>query len=228
MVILVIEDEKPILRFLQSVLTLPNYEMRSAENGQLGLSMAASHRPDLVLLDLGLPDMDGMEVLKRLREWSQTPVIIVTARGREQDKIKGLDAGADDYLTKPFSTGELLARIRVCMRRSEQNISGPNASTYTSGDLKVDFAKRQVFLKSQEVHLTPIEYDLLSELVRHVGKVLTHGHLLKAVWGPNNTQDVQYLRVFMRQLRMKLEAEPAHPKFILTEPGIGYRLRETL
>ncbi|HTL53568.1 MAG TPA: response regulator [Planctomycetota bacterium] len=224
-VILVIEDEAPIVRFLRTVLTPPVYKLEEATTGQEGLSRAASLKPDLILLDLGLPDMDGLEVLKRLREWTPLPVIIVSARGQEKDKIAGLDAGADDYLTKPFNTGELLARIRACLRRT-QSADGEGAEPiFTLGDLRVDFAKRQVFVAQVEVHLTPIEYKLLTELIRHAGKVLTHRHLLMVVWGPHHEMENHYLRIYVRQLRQKIEAEPARPKYLLTETGIGYRLQ---
>ena len=223
--ILVIEDEIPILRFLRAVLTAPNYKLIEAQNGKEGLSMAGSHNPDLILLDLGLPDQDGLEVLRQLREWNQAPVIVVSPRGHEKDKISALDAGADDYLTKPFNTGELQARVRACMRRNLRTGSENAEAVFVTGGLKVDLEKRQVFTDGVEVHLTPIEYKLLGELVRHAGKVLTHNHLLKAVWGPSHEEESHYLRVFVGQMRKKLEAEPARPKYLLTETGIGYRLK---
>jgi two-component system KDP operon response regulator KdpE len=224
-VVLAIEDEVPILRFLRAVLTAPNYKLLEAQSGKEGMAMAGSHNPDLVLLDLGLPDMDGLELLAQLREWNQAPVIVVSARGQEKDKIAALDAGADDYLTKPFNTGELQARIRACLRRNLRTAPGTAEPVFTTGGLKVDLEKRQVFVDGAEIHLTPIEYKLLGELIRHAGKVLTHNHLLKAVWGPSHEEESHYLRVFVGQLRKKLEAEPARPRYLLTETGIGYRLK---
>ena len=224
-VILAIEDEVPILRFLRTVLSAPSFKLIEAQTGREGLTLAASHNPDLVLLDLGLPDMDGLDVLRQLREWSIAPVIIVSARGQEKDKIAGLDAGADDYLTKPFNTGELQARIRVCLRRRAQTPGEAPETVFVSGGLKVDLEKRQVFVDGNEIHLTPLEYKMLTEMVRHAGKVLTHRHLLKAVWGPSHEDESHYLRIFIGQLRKKIEAEPARPKYLLTETGVGYRLR---
>lgn len=224
-VLLAIEDEVPILRFLRTVLSAPSYKLIEAQSGAEGLAMAGSHNPDLILLDLGLPDRDGLDVLRQLREWSAAPVIILSARGQEKDKIAGLDAGADDYLTKPFNTGELLARIRVCLRRRAQAAGGTPETVFTSGGLKVDLEKRQVFVDGKEIHLTPLEYKMLTEMVRHAGKVLTHRHLLKAVWGPSHEDESHYLRIFIGQLRKKIEAEPARPKYLLTETGVGYRLK---
>lgn len=224
-VILAIEDEVPILRFLRAVLTSPNYKLIEAQNGKEGLAMAGSHNPELVLLDLGLPDQDGLEVLKQLREWNQAPVIVVSARGQEKDKISALDAGADDYLTKPFNTGELQARIRACLRRNLRTSSEHSEPVFVTGGLKVDLERRQVFVDGKEIHLTPIEYKLLGELIRHAGKVLTHNHLLKTVWGPSHEEESHYLRVFVGQLRKKLEVEPARPKYLMTETGVGYRLK---
>lgn len=224
-VVLAIEDEVPILRFLRTVLSAPSFKLIEAQSGKEGLAMAASHNPDLILLDLGLPDQDGLNVLKLLREWNAAPVIILSARGQEKDKIAGLDAGADDYLTKPFNTGELQARIRVCLRRRTHSNSEPLETVFTSGGLKVDLEKRQVFADAKEIHLTPLEYKMLTEMVRHAGKVLTHRHLLKAVWGPTHEDEAHYLRILIGQLRKKIESEPARPKYLLTETGIGYRLR---
>ncbi len=224
-VILVVEDEVPILRFLRAVLAAPAYKLIEAQTGREGLAMAGSHNPDLVLLDLGLPDQDGLEVLQQLREWSRVPVIVVSARGHEKDKISALDSGADDYLTKPFNTGELQARIRVCLRRHLRGDSEHAEPVYINGGLKVDHEKRRVFVDDKEVHLTPIEYKLLGEMIRHAGKVLTHNHLLKAVWGPSHADESHYLRIFVGQLRKKLERDTTQPQYILTETGIGYRLK---
>jgi two-component system KDP operon response regulator KdpE len=186
---------------------------------------AATRAPDIILLDLGLPDIDGLEVTRRLREWSDVPIIVISAREQEQDKIKALDAGADDYLTKPFGAGELMARIRVAMRHRALREAGQQESVFILGNLRVDLIRRQVFLKEKEVHLTPIEYKLLTVLIKNAGKVLTHSQLLKEVWGPPYLKETQYLRVYMTQLRHKLEADPARPRFLINEPGIGYRLK---
>jgi two-component system KDP operon response regulator KdpE len=186
---------------------------------------AATRAPDVVLLDLGLPDIDGLEVTRRLREWSDVPIIVISAREQEQDKIKALDAGADDYLTKPFGAGELMARVRVAMRHKALREAGQHESIFTLGNLRVDLARRQVFLNEKEVHLTPIEYKLLTVLIKNAGKVLTHRQLLKEVWGPPYLTETQYLRVYMTQLRHKLEVDPARPSFLINEPGVGYRLK---
>jgi two-component system KDP operon response regulator KdpE len=223
--ILLIEDEPPMRRFLRITLQSHGYRLVEAETGQEGLMQATTRNPDVVLLDLGLPDIDGLEVTKRLREWTQTPIIIISAREQEQDKVKALDAGADDYLTKPFNAGELLARIRVALRHAQQQKSGQQEPVFVLQNLRVDLARRQVFLDEKEVHLTPIEYKLLTVLVHHAGKVITHRQLLKEVWGPAHGDEVQYLRVYMTQLRHKLETDPARPRFFLNEPGIGYRLK---
>jgi two-component system KDP operon response regulator KdpE len=223
--ILLIEDEPQMRRFLRITLQTQGYRLVEAETGNDGLVQATSRNPDVVLLDLGLPDMDGLEVTGRLREWTSTPIIVISAREQEQDKVKALDAGADDYLTKPFSAGELLARIRVALRHAVRQRLGQQEPVFTLGNLRVDLAQRQVFLDDKEVHLTPIEYKLLTVLVRHAGKVITHRQLLKDVWGPSHGEEVQYLRVYMTQLRHKLEADPARPRFFMNEPGIGYRLK---
>jgi two-component system KDP operon response regulator KdpE len=188
------------------------------------LRLAAQQPPDLVILDLGLPDVDGQEVLKQLREWLHAPIIVLSARDQEAQKIAALDHGADDYLTKPFSTGELLARIRVALRHAARVESDRESAAFTCGDLKVDLSARRVFVKEAEVHLTPIEYKLLTALVHHAGKVLTHRHILKEVWGPDQVQETHYLRVFMAGLRRKIETDPAQPRYLLTEQGVGYRL----
>jgi len=178
-----------------------------------------------LILDLGLPDMDGVAVIQRLREWSSLPIIVLTARGLERDKIQAIDAGADDYVTKPFGVGELLARLRVALRRAAKSPQDTGDAVFTAGNLKVDLLRRQVFVGEQEVHLTPIEYRLLSVLVQHAGKVLTHRQLLKEVWGPSHIEQTHYLRIYMAQLRHKLEADPTRPRFLLTEAGVGYRLK---
>jgi two-component system KDP operon response regulator KdpE len=223
--ILLIEDEPQMRRFLRITLLSNGYRLIETETGSEGLLQAASRNPDVVLLDLGLPDMDGLEVTTRLREWTQTPVIVISAREQEQDKVKALDAGADDYLTKPFDAGELLARIRVALRHALRQRSGRQEPVFSLYNMRVDLAQRQVFLDDREVHLTPIEYKLLTTLIRHAGKVITHRQLLTDVWGPAHVNEVQYLRVYMTQLRHKLEADPARPRFLMNEPGIGYRLK---
>jgi two-component system KDP operon response regulator KdpE len=220
---LVIEDEAQMRRFLRASLTSNGYQLVEAETAEAGLAQAASRNPDVVLLDLGLPDQDGLVVTERLREWAKMPIIVISARGREEDKIKALDAGADDYLTKPFGIGELLARIRVALRNSAKSELG--TSELVLGDLKVDLVRRQVFVSGQEQHLTPIEYKLLATLVKHAGRVITHRQLLREVWGPNSSEQTQYLRVYMGQLRHKLEQNPSRPRYLMTEPGVGYRLR---
>ncbi len=222
--ILVIEDDPPIRRFLRTSLEAHGYRYREATTGEEGVAMTATHVPDLVLLDLGLPDVSGFEVVKRLREWSQVPVVVVTARGQEEDKIRALDAGADDYVTKPFAMGELLARLRVALRHRARIASGEEPGAVEAGDLRVDLARRRVTLAGTEVRLTPIEYRLLAELARFAGRVLTHEHLLREVWGPSHTSQHHYLRVYMAQLRQKLERDPSRPRVLITEPGVGYRL----
>jgi two-component system KDP operon response regulator KdpE len=222
--LLLVDDELPIRRFLRASLTGDGYRLVEAETGEQAIQLATQQPPDLVILDLGLPDMDGQDVLLRLREWLQAPILILSVRDQEQQKITALDHGADDYLTKPFSTGELLARIRVALRRSARVGAEPESSTFVCSDLKVDLAARRVFVKGAEVHLTPIEYKVLTTLVRHSGKVLTHGFLLQEVWGPTHVHETHYLRVFMASLRRKMEADPAQPRYLLTEQGVGYRL----
>ena len=223
--ILLIEDEPQMERFLRIVLQGQGYNFYEAQTGQEGLTQAATRSPDIILLDLGLPDIDGLEVTKRLREWSDIPIIVISAREQEQDKIKALDAGADDYLSKPFGAGELLARIRVAIRHKVMRQSTAGEPIFTIDNLRVDMLRRQVFLNEQEVHLTPIEYKLLTVLIQNAGKVVTHNQLLKEVWGPSYTKETQYLRVYMTQLRHKLEADPTRPRFLINEPGIGYRLK---
>ena len=224
-VVLVVEDEPQMLRFLRASLETHGYRWIEATTAEQGLAEAASRNPDVILLDLGLPDLDGLEVTRRLRAWTTTPIIVISARGQEEDKIKALDEGADDYLTKPFSVGELLARVRVALRHVATAVSGRQELDFEVGELRVDLARRQVFLNDAEVHLTPTEYRLLTTLVKYAGRVVTHRQLLKEVWGPSYVEHTQYLRVFMGQLRQKLEPEPAKPRFLINEPGVGYRLK---
>jgi two-component system, OmpR family, KDP operon response regulator KdpE len=223
--VLVIEDEAQMRRFLRASLASNGYHVIEAENGTDGLAQAATRNPDLVLLDLGLPDLDGLVVTERMREWAKMPIIVLSARGKEEDKVKALDAGADDYLTKPFGVAELMARIRVALRHVSRSESG--ATRFTMGNVQVDLARRQVIKDDTEVHLTPIEYKLLTTLIKHEGRVITHRQLLKEVWGPSSSEQTQYLRVYMGQLRHKLEDNPSRPQFLTTEPGVGYRLRTT-
>jgi two-component system KDP operon response regulator KdpE len=222
--ILLIEDEPQIRRFLRAALTSHNYRLVEAETGQEGIDQILQRQPALIILDLGLPDMDGLEVTQRVREWSSTPILVLSARGQEQDKVDALDAGADDYLTKPFGVAELMARLRVALRHAARGDDDATATTFTTGPLRVDLVRQQVFIDEREVHLTPLEYKLLVTLVRHAGKVLTHRQLLREVWGPGYATESQYLRVYMGQLRHKLEEDPARPRFLRTEPGVGYRL----
>jgi two-component system, OmpR family, KDP operon response regulator KdpE len=222
--ILVIDDEPEIRRFLRVSLTSHDFELLEAEKGRDGVLQAATHQPDLLILDLGLPDMDGAEVIRQVRDWSQLPIIVVSARGQEHDKVAALDAGADDYLTKPFGIKELLARIRVALRHAAHQGAGTGDATYRVAHLFVDLGRRQVFANEKEIHLTPTEYRLLTTLIRHSGKVVTHRQLLKEVWGPDSVHETHYLRVFMAQLRQKIEQDSARPRCLLTEPGVGYRL----
>ncbi len=222
--VLVVEDEAPIRRFLKAALEAQGFTMLEALNGSQAIAMAASHNPDIILLDLGLPDMDGLEVIQRLREWSHTPIIVISARGKDTEKVEGLDAGADDYLSKPFSVEELSARIRVALRhltRSRQK----DEPVFQTGDLRMDLARRMVWVGGDEIHLTPIEYKLLAVLVRHSGKVVTQRQLLKEVWGYHSDEQAHYLRNYIHHLRHKLEADPARPVYLSTEPGVGYRLK---
>jgi two-component system, OmpR family, KDP operon response regulator KdpE len=223
--ILVIEDEEPIRKFLRVSLGAQGYRLVESANGKDGLLQAATAQPDLIILDLGLPDMDGVDLTRQIREWSQVPIIIVSARGKEQDKVVALDAGADDYLTKPFSVSELLARLRVALRHRVATHADA-APLFENGHLKVDLVRREVTLAGNPIHLTPNEYRLLALLVKYAGRVLTHRQLLKEIWGPGSSQETHYLRVYMNQLRQKLEPDPAQPKYLITEPGIGYRLTE--
>jgi len=220
---LIIDDEVQIRRLLRLTLEAHGYRVFEADDGQSGLLEAAQRRPEVVLLDLGLPDLDGVTVLKRLREWSRVPVVVLSVRDREEDKIAALDNGADDYITKPFSTGELLARLRVAQRHTQP---APEAAVFHSGDVEVDFVRRVVRRGGQEVKLTATEYSLLALLARHAGRVMTHRQLLKEVWGPNALEQTHYLRVYVAHLREKLEADPNQPALLITEAGVGYRLME--
>jgi two-component system KDP operon response regulator KdpE len=220
--ILLIEDELPIRKFVAASLVSAGYLLDEAGTGNEALRHASQKPPELVILDLGLPDMDGQEVLKQLRTWLAAPIIILSARDQEQQKVTALDNGADDYLTKPFSTEELLARVRVALRHASRT-EGSNSSLIELPNLKIDLSARKVLVQDKEIHLTPIEFKLLTSLVRHPGKVLTHQQLLKEVWGPGHMGETHYLRVFMTNLRRKLEADPARPQYLLTVQGVGYR-----
>lgn len=220
-VLLVIEDEVQIRRLLRVCLERNGYQVEEAATGEGGIDAAIQHQPAIILLDLGLPDIDGLAVLKRVREWSQAPILILSVRGDEDDKIGALDSGANDYITKPFSTGELLARLRVVQRYA---LPRANPQAFTSGDLSVDLATRSVKLKGRPVKLTATEYSLLTLFVQHAGKVLTHGHILREVWGSHEVEKTGPLRVYMGYLREKLESNPAKPQLLVTEPGVGYRL----
>ena len=223
--VLLIEDEPQMRRFLRTALESNDYRLVEAGTAREGLAHAAARNPDVILLDLGLPDRDGLEVARELREWSGTPIIVISARGQEADKVKALDLGADDYLTKPFGVEELLARIRVALRHAATPAGALPEPIFESGELRVDLPNRRVWRAGKEVHLTPTEYKLLVTLVRHAGKVLTHRMLLKEVWGPNYVNQAHYVRVYLAQLRQKIEADPARPRLLLTEPGVGYRLK---
>lgn len=224
-VIVVIEDDPAIRLFLRTGLSAHSFKVFEADRGQQGIIEAGVRKPDLIILDLGLPDMDGVEVIKNIREWSAMPIIILSARSSEQHKIDALDAGADDYLTKPFGLGELLARIRVALRHSVSGPAQEESGVFVTGELKVDLLKRQVFVGDNEVHLTPIQYRLLSLLIKNAGKVLTHQYILKEVWGPSYKDNSHYLRIYMSQLRQKLEIDPTQPQYLLTDSGVGYRLK---
>jgi len=221
---LVVDDESPMQRLLQIVLSADGMRTVEATSGAEAIERAATHKPDLVLLDLGLPDSDGIEVTRRLREWMAAPILVISARGQEQDKVAVLDAGANDYLTKPFSHGELLARVHVWLRHTARVAPGPEESILEVGDIRIDLGRRLVWAADREVHLTPTEYKLLATLMRHRGCVLTHRQLLESTWGPRYASATQYVRVYMAQLRQKLEQNAAHPRYLLTEPGVGYRL----
>ncbi len=225
--LLIVEDEEAIRNFISAVLNSNQFNVIQTGKGRDAVSMAASHCPDLMLLDLGLPDLDGIEVIKSIREWSNIPIIVVSARGFEREKVEALDLGADDYITKPFGTSELLARIRAGIRHSQKIFAEQNApkDRVAAGGLEIDYGKRLVLLDGKEVHLTPIEYKIICLLSRHIGKVLTHDFMTKEIWGPY-TNEVQTLRVNMANIRRKLEVNPAEPKYIITEVGVGYRMVE--
>jgi two-component system KDP operon response regulator KdpE len=221
--ILVIEDELEIQKYLEGALKSHNYKVTIAEDGRIGLQQAVAAHPELIILDLGLPDMDGQDVVKKIREWSQVPIIVLSARGQEQQKIEALENGADDYLTKPFGLGELVARMKVALRNAKRSKDG-KLETYYYRKLKVDTEKRMVMLGGQVIHLTPTEYQLLSILVKHAGKVVTYSQLLKEIWGKHSQENNNYLRIHMQHVRQKLKDDPLKPTYIITEPGIGYRL----
>lgn len=223
--ILVVEDEPQMRKFVRIALESHDYRVVEAGTAAEGIQQATAYTPDAVLLDLGLPDMDGTEVTRRLREWSTVPILVISARGQEESKVRALDGGADDYLTKPFGAAELMARLRVALRHAARAGQAPTNVVRAGEDVEVDLAKRVVRVRREEVHLTPIEYKLLVALIKHAGMVMTHRQLLDQVWGPGHAHQMQYLRVYMTQLRHKLERNPARPKVLLTEPGIGYRLK---
>ena len=223
--ILLVEDEPQLRRFLRPMLRAQNYRGVEAETAREGVALAHSHNPDVVLLDLGLPDGDGVEVTRQIRAWSAVPIIVISARGKEQDKVGALDAGADDYLIKPFGSAELLARLRVALRHAARGALPTADAVHSFGDVRVDLGRRTVHRGDAEVHLTPHEYKLLVTLIRNVGKVVTHRQLLHEVWGPG-AQENHYLRVYMGQLRQKLEEDPARPRWLATDAGVGYRLRD--
>jgi two-component system KDP operon response regulator KdpE len=222
--VLVVEDEPQMRRFLRASLGAEGYRVREAWTIADGIREVAAEHPDAILLDLGLPDGDGLELLRRVREWSSVPVIVVSARGREEEKVAALDAGADDYLPKPFGTKELLARLRVALRHSRAAIA-PGEPVLEAGPLRMDLERREATVDGRAVRLTPIEWRLLALLASHAGKVLTHAQILREVWGPNVTTQAHYVRVYMAELRKKLEADPSRPRLLLTEPGVGYRLK---
>jgi two-component system KDP operon response regulator KdpE len=223
-VILVVEDDPHLRAFLGTCLSGQNWRVLTADTATEGLASARSEKPDLVLLDLGLPDLDGVEVVRRLRKRGDLPIIILSARNHERDITQALDAGADDYLTKLFSTAELTARIRALLRRAAPRPGGALREVFAVGELRVDLARRQVFIAEREIHLTPLEYRLLTVLIAHAGRVVTHRQLLSEVWGPAQIEHSHYVRIYMGQLRHKLEADPAQPRYLLTEAGVGYRL----
>ncbi len=224
--VLVVEDEPQMRRFIRASMTAHGFEVAEAQTGAEAIALATSRAPDVILMDLGLPDGDGIDLTRRLREWSRIPVIVISARGREDDKVAALDAGADDYLTKPFGVGELLARIRVALRHAQQRSGGVDEQVLEFGDLRVDFARRQVLRGSNEVRLTPIEYKLLALLARNAGRVLTHRQIIAEVWGSAYAGQAHHVRVHMAELRKKIEVDPARPRLLTTEPGVGYRLRD--
>ena len=224
--VLVVEDEPQMRRFIRASLTAHGYRLVEAETAAEAHRLATSHNPELILLDLGLPDADGLDVTRALREWCVAPIIVISARGREEDKVDALDAGADDYLTKPFGVKELLARMRVALRHASARTGSGPLPVLEFGELKLDLTRREVRVAGVEVHLTPIEYKLLTLLAQNAGKVMTHRQILREVWGPQQSNQAHYVRVHMAELRKKVEADPARPKLIVTEPGVGYRLRD--
>ena len=225
--VLVVEDDRQMRRFLRTTLAALDYRLVEAENVTEALAAVTTHNPDVILMDLGLPDGDGIDLTRKIRTWSRVPIIVISARGREEDKVAALDEGADDYLTKPFGVNELLARIRAAMRRSSASSPGADAAVLEVGTLRIDQARREVTVGGREIRLTPIEYRLLVLLAANAGKVLTHRQILKEVWGPPYANESHYLRVFMAALRRKVEEDPARPRLLLTEPGVGYRMKET-
>lgn len=223
--VLVVDDELPILRFLHTSLSEAGFKVVEATTGRVAVELAATKKPDVILLDLGLPDMDGMEVLKRLRSWTAAPVIVLSARGQDMDKIRGLDAGADDYLTKPFAVEELMARIRVSLRHAERAGKEPEP-LYRHGDLRVDLVARRVWVGKKEVRLSPLQYNILALLARHAGRVVSQTQLLKEAWGEEDTGTPESLRILVHQLRHRIERDPVRPRHIKTEPAVGYRLED--
>jgi two-component system KDP operon response regulator KdpE len=224
--VLVVEDEPQMRRFIRASLSSHGYRVIEGTRASEAIALVTSHNPELILLDLGLPDGDGIELTRQLREWSRVPVIVISARGREDDKVAALDAGADDYLTTPFGVNELLARMRVALRHAQLAASATQAQVLEFGELKIDLARREVFRGAEALHLTPIEYKLLVLLAQNAGKVLTHRQILREVWGPAYASHPHYVRVHMAELRKKVEADPSRPKLLVTELGIGYRLRD--
>lgn len=225
--VLVVEDEPQMRKFIRASLSSHGYRVVEAERTSDAVSLLTSHNPAIMLLDLGLPDGDGVELTRQLREWTRVPIVVLSARGREDDKISALDAGADDYLTKPFAVNELLARMRVALRHAQASaMTGPASQMLVFGDVRIDLVRREVFRNDEELHLTPIEYKLLLMMAQNAGKVLTHRQILKEIWGPSYANQTHYVRVHMAELRKKIEAEPARPKLLATEPGVGYRLRD--
>jgi two-component system KDP operon response regulator KdpE len=222
--VLVVEDDPQIRRFLRATLAAEEYQFHEAVTAAEGIAQAAARQPDLVLLDLGLPDRDGLDVIREIRSWSQMPIVVLSARGQEKDKIAALDLGADDYVAKPFAVGELLARIRAALRRAAPLAPDGADPVVCFGNVQADFERRLITVGGQEVHLTPNEYKLLQVLIKHAGRVVTQRQLLNEVWGPQHTEQSQYLRVYVAQLRRKLEQDPARPRYLQTEPGVGYRL----
>jgi len=226
--ILIVEDDKPIRNFMRTALSTQGYRYKEADKGGDAMALIMAYNPDVIILDLGLPDMDGLEIIKKVREWSDMPIVVVSARGQERDKVEALDLGADDYLTKPFSIAELLARVRVAIRHYSKVTSDKfdEREQFSVAELVVDFSKRRVSVSGEEIHLTPIEYKLIALLASHPGKVMTHNHIIKEVWGSSAGSDMQSLRVFMANIRRKIEKDHANPRYIRTEVGVGYRMVE--